>query len=128
SRRRIDYSRFTARVTDRTTGRDKGFIRWFDTAQAVTWKIEGGGEGVNLAERLREGWTFTPTMAWANVQAYYFATRPQHAEDGPLARGFADLFARPAAAPPLGQVAWLGSIAGMSRNLPWRTVLPMMGV
>lgn len=125
TRARVDYSKFTARVRDRRTGRDKGFVRWFDTAQVLTWKVEGGGAGVILPERLREGWTFTPTMAWANVQAYYFATKPQHAEVGdPVARRLGDLFARPDEAPALGQVAWLGPVAGVSRTLPWRLPLP----
>lgn len=122
---RVDYSKFTARVIDRRSGRDKGFIRWFDTAQVVTWKIEGGGAGVILPERLPEGWTFTPTMAWANVQAYYFATRAAAADAGaPVAARLANVFARPAEASPLGQVAWLGSMAGLSQTLPWRGAFP----
>lgn len=125
---RVDYSKFTARVRDRQTGRDKGFIRWFDTAQVVTWKIEGGGAGVILPDRLPEGWTFTPTMAWANVQAYYFATRPQHVDrGGPIARRLGDLFARPAAQSALGQVAWLSGVPGVSQSLPWRMALPAFG-
>src|SRR5690606_23551751 len=117
--RRVDYSKFTARVIDRRTGRDRGFVRWFDTAQVLTWKIEGGTSGVVLADRLPEGWTFTPTMAWANVQAYYFATHPQHTDlGGPVARRLGDLFERPADVPALGQVAWLGPLAGLSRTLP----------
>lgn len=128
SKRRVDYSKFTARVTDRTSGRDKGFVRWFDTAQVLTWKVEGGGEGVILPERMRGGWTFTPTMAWANVQAYYFATRPQHLDpEAPFAQRLGDLFARPATASALGQVAWLSGVPGVSRSLPWRTVLPAFG-
>ena len=73
--KRIDYSRFTATIVDRRTGARRGFVRWFDTAQVLTWKIEGGSQGVILPERLPGGWTFTPTMAWANVQAYQFATQ-----------------------------------------------------
>jgi hypothetical protein len=126
--RRVDYSKFTARVVDRATGRDKGFIRWFDTAQALTWKIEGGGEGVVLADRLREGWTFTPTMAWAAVQAYYCATRPAPGSaEGALVR-LRDMFRKPAADPPLGQVAWLGSFPGLSRTLPWSSSLASAGL
>lgn len=127
-RKRVDYSKFTARVVDRRSGRERGFVRWFDTAQVVTWKIEGGSSGVILPERMREGWTFTPTMAWANVQAYYFATRPQHAEiGGPVARRLGALFQRPADAPALGQVAWLGSFAGLSSALPWRAAIAAWG-
>jgi hypothetical protein len=73
--KRVDYSRFTATIHDRRTGARRGFVRWFDTAQVLTWKIEGGSQGVILPERMRGGWTFTPSMAWANVQAYQFATQ-----------------------------------------------------
>ena len=73
--RRIDYSKFTATIVDARTGARRGFVRWFDTARVLTWKIEGGSQGVILPERLPAGWTFTPTMAWANVQAYQFATQ-----------------------------------------------------
>jgi hypothetical protein len=128
TKRRVDYSKFTARVTDRRTGRSTGFLRWFDTAQVVTWKIDGGGSGVIMPDRLPEGWTFTPTMAWANVQAYYFATRPQHVDvGGPVARRLGDLFGRPGAPSALGQVAWLSGVAGLSQALPWRTTLPAFG-
>jgi hypothetical protein len=75
SRTRVDYSRFTATIFDARTGARRGFVRWFDTAHVLTWKIEGGSQGVVLPERLRGGWTFTPTMAWANVQAFQFATK-----------------------------------------------------
>jgi hypothetical protein len=73
--KRVDYSRFTATIVDRQTGARRGFVRWFDTAQVLTWKIEGGSQGVILPDRLPGGWTFTPTMAWANVQAYQFVTQ-----------------------------------------------------
>ena len=63
------------RLSIGSTGARRGFVRWFDTAQVLTWKIEGGSQGVILPERMRGGWTFTPTMAWANVQAYQFATQ-----------------------------------------------------
>lgn len=126
--KRIDYSKFTARVVDRRTGRHLGFVRWFDTAQVLTWKIEGGTSGVVMPDRLPEGWTFTPTLAWANVQAYYFATHPQHTDLGsPVVRRLRDVFTRPSDAPALGQVAWLGPLAGLSQPLPWRTSLPAWG-
>lgn len=126
--KRVDYSKFTTRVVDRATGKDLGFIRWFDTAQVLTWKIEGGGSGVVLPERLRGGWTFTPSMAWANVQAFYFATRPEHTPAAePQALRLGDLFAAPAAQPALGQVAWLGPVAGLSQTLPWRRPLAAWG-
>ena len=104
---RIDYSKFTATIQDARTGARRGFVRWFDTAQVLTWKIEGGSQGVVLPERLRGGWTFTPTMAWANVQAYQFATQAARAlpSGDPFARAMRGLFERPANAAPLGQVA-----------------------
>ena len=49
--KRIDYSRFTATIVDRQTGARRGFVRWFDTAQVLTWKIEGGSQGVILPDR-----------------------------------------------------------------------------
>jgi hypothetical protein len=105
--RRVDYSKFTATILEARTGARRGFVRWFDTAQVLTWKIEGGSQGVILPERLRGGWTFTPTMAWANVQAYQFATQATRTLDpvDPAAGAFAGLFARPAATP-LARVAW----------------------
>ena len=92
SRRRIDYSRFTASIHDARSGAQKGFVRWFDTAQVLTWKIEGGSQGVVMPDRLPGGWTFTPTMAWANVQAYQFATQAAQSLD--QAQPFAALLPR----------------------------------
>jgi hypothetical protein len=107
SGKRIDYSKFTATIVDARSGATRGFVRWFDTAQVLTWKIEGGSQGVILPERLRGGWTFIPTMAWANVQGYQFATqatRTLEAAD-PFAGVLRGLFERPTAAPPLAQIA-----------------------
>ncbi len=101
------YSRFTAQIVDARTGARRGFVRWFDTAQVLTWKIEGGDEGVVMPDRLPGGWTFTPTMAWANVQGYQFATqaaRTLKASD-PFAAAMRGLFQRPSAAPPFAQLA-----------------------
>ncbi|BCS33558.1 hypothetical protein TBR22_A27850 [Luteitalea sp. TBR-22] len=100
--KRIDYSRFTAAIRDARTGAPRGFVRWFDTAQVLTWKIEGGSQGVVLPERLRGGWTFTPTMGWANVQAYQFATGAASTLDAvtPMA-------ARHEAAPPAAPVPFM---------------------
>lgn len=105
---RVDYSKFTATIVDARTGTRRGFVRWFDTAQVLTWKIEGGSQGVILPERLRGGWTFTPTMAWANVQAYQFATQATRTLEPaePLAGVFGRVFGRPTAAAPLATVAW----------------------
>jgi len=107
--KRVDYSRFTAAIRDRRTGAARGFVRWFDTAQVLTWKIEGGSSGVILPERMRGGWTFTPTMGWANVQAYQFATEAARgvAPTGPdpLAQAFRGLFAQPARSVPRALLA-----------------------
>ncbi len=90
--KRVDYSRFTATIRDRRTGAPRGFVRWFDTAQVLTWKIEGGSQGVIMPERMRGGWTFTPTMAWANVQALEFATHAARTlDDGATVPGGARL-------------------------------------
>lgn len=103
---RIDYSKFTATIRDARSGATRGFVRWFDTAQVLTWKIEGGGQGVVLPERLPGGWTFTPTMAWANVQAYQFATQATRTLEAaePLAGLFRGMFDRFEPAP-VGQIA-----------------------
>jgi hypothetical protein len=98
---RIDYSRFTATIHDARTGVRRGFVRWFDTAQVLTWKIEGGSQGVVTPDRLRGGWTFTPTMAWANVQAYQFATQAARSVDP--AQPFAAFL--PRTSQPLAQLA-----------------------
>ena len=105
--KRIDYSRFTATIVDRQTGARRGFVRWFDTAQVLTWKIEGGSQGVILPHRLPGGWTFTPTMAWANVQAYQFATQAAKTLDSvePLAGLAGASLGRPGAPTPFLQLA-----------------------
>ena len=111
--KRIDYSRFTATIVDRQTGARRGFVRWFDTAQVLTWKIEGGSQGVILPDRLPGGWTFTPTMAWANVQAYQFATQAAKTLE-PESRSpvwLRALLGRPVAPTPFLQLA--GAVAPM---------------
>lgn len=96
---KVDYSRFTATIVDRRTGAKRGFVRWFDTAQVLTWKIDGGSQGVVLPERMRGGWTFTPTMAWANVQAYQFVTQAARTLEPVEPFAAAGPFDRPAIAP-----------------------------
>jgi hypothetical protein len=81
--KKVDYSTFTATIHDPTTGQRRGFVRWFDTAQVLTWKIDGRGEGVIMPDRLPNGWTFTPTMEWANVQAYQFVTQATASLEAP---------------------------------------------
>lgn len=108
STRRVDYSRFTAAIRDKRTGAARGVVRWFDTAQVLTWKIEGGSSGVILPERMRGGWTFTPTMAWANVQAYQFATQVARevapVDAAPLAAAMRNVLAPRASSAPLAQL------------------------
>lgn len=126
---RTDYSTFTATILDARTGARRGFVRWFDTAKVLTWKIEGGSQGAILPNKLPGGWTFTPTMAWANVQAYQFATQAARTleEPDPLAAHFRGIFGPPAAATPLAQVALavaplpamaLASVGSFGRSLP----------
>ncbi|WP_291982993.1 hypothetical protein [Luteitalea sp.] len=106
---KVDRSRFTAVIVDRTTGAQRGFVRWFDTAQVLTWKIEGGSQGVILPDRMPGGWTFTPTMAWANVQAYQFATQIAASIDPVEPVAAARLFGQPGVMGPLAQVARLAT-------------------
>jgi hypothetical protein len=124
--KRIDYSKFTARIVDARTGAARGFVRWFDTAQVLTWKIEGGSQGVILPDRLPGGWTFTPTMAWANVQAYQFVTQAAGTLDAgvPFAKALRGIFARPAGAPPFAQVA--GAIAPVP-SVAWAALSATLG-
>lgn len=81
--KKVDYSKFTATIHDPATGQRRGFVRWFDTAQVLTWKIDGRQEGVIMPDRLPNGWTFTPTMEWANVQAYQFITQATASLEAP---------------------------------------------
>lgn len=106
--KRVDYSKFTATIVDARTGARRGFVRWFDTAQVLTWKIEGGSQGVVMPDRLPGGWTFTPTMAWANVQAYQFVTQAASTLEaaGPMAAAWRNLLTRPRHASPVATLAW----------------------
>ena len=114
SGRKIDYSKFTATIVDPTTGKRRGFVRWFDTAQVLTWKIDGAGEGMILPDRLPNGWTFTPTMEWANVQAYQFVTQATRSLEQP------DPFAQALAGRrgPLAQPQPLTTLARVFAPLP----------
>jgi hypothetical protein len=69
---RVSYSTFTARMLSASTGREVGFVRWFDRARVVTWKFPNGAEGVMMESRVPGGFPFAPSMAWANVQATLF--------------------------------------------------------
>ncbi len=68
----VSYSTFTARLLSVSTGREIGFVRWFARARVVTWKFPDGAEGVIMESRVPGGFTFNPSMAWANVQATLF--------------------------------------------------------
>ncbi len=107
SARRTHASKWTATIVDPQTGAKKGFVRWFESAQVLTWKIEGGSQGVIMPDRLPEGWTFTPTMAWANVQAFQFATQQARSLEpaDPLAMMMRGVFDRPTIGAPLAQLA-----------------------
>ncbi|HTV02037.1 MAG TPA: hypothetical protein VMF13_15925 [Luteitalea sp.] len=140
SAKRTDYSRFTATIHDARTGAKRGFVRWFDTAQVLTWKIEGGSQGVILPERLRGGWTFTPTMAWANVQGYQFVTQAARTLEEPLPfagmvtparlQPFA-LLARAVAPAPAAALSLAGGWAGAAVSDSWARIgtwsLPAFG-
>lgn len=91
------YSTFTATIHEPATGKKVGFVRWFESAQVLTWKIDGGREGYILPERMRGGWPFTPTMDWATVQAYQFLTQAAASleDGGPWARVMRGLFSAP---------------------------------
>ncbi len=51
-----------------------GSIVWYPEERVLVWKFPGVTTGYVTAERLKEvgGWTFTPDMAWANVQGFAF--------------------------------------------------------
>jgi hypothetical protein len=56
-----------------------GRSRWYPEEQVYVWSVPGLTTGYMDAERMKDmgGWTFTPDLAWANVQTYalhYFHT------------------------------------------------------
>lgn len=55
-------------------GAEVGAIRWYAAEKVLAWDYPGLNRGFVNAERLKSngGWTFTPTMAWANVQGLAF--------------------------------------------------------
>ena len=55
-------------------GAEVGTIRWFATDKVLSWDFPGLTKGFVDADRLKRnnGWTFTPTLAWANVQGLAF--------------------------------------------------------
>jgi hypothetical protein len=57
-----------------SNGVDVGTIRWYANEKVLAWDYPGLSKGFVNEERLKSngGWTFTPTMAWANVQGLAF--------------------------------------------------------
>jgi hypothetical protein len=63
---------FVSRVL--SNGADVGTIRWYAKEKVLAWDYPGLTKGVVDVNRLKVagGWTFTPTLAWANVQGLAF--------------------------------------------------------
>lgn len=95
-RRGVATSTFTSHLVENGSGKPLGFVRYFASAQVLTWSFTNGQRGVVLPERLPGGWTFTPDMAWANVQALAFsrAQAPQVQAQLPRPPTLMGLFAR----------------------------------
>ena len=68
---RVAQSAFTARMYDEQ-GRQAGFLRWFDKERVLTWSFPNGRRGTAMESRVPGGFKFTPTLAWATVQALAF--------------------------------------------------------
>jgi hypothetical protein len=51
-----------------------GRSRWYPEEQVYVWSVPGLTKGYLDAERMKDlgGWTFTPDLAWTNVQTYAF--------------------------------------------------------
>jgi hypothetical protein len=51
-----------------------GRSRWYPEEQVYVWSVPGLTKGYLDAERVKDlgGWTFTPDLAWTNVQTYAF--------------------------------------------------------
>jgi len=51
-----------------------GRSRWYPEEQIYVWSVPGLTKGYLDAERMKDlgGWTFTPDLAWTNVQTYAF--------------------------------------------------------
>lgn len=55
-------------------GAEVGAIRWYAAEQILGWDFPGLSRGFVDPSRLKDhgGWTFTPTLAWANIQGLAF--------------------------------------------------------
>jgi hypothetical protein len=51
-----------------------GRSRWYPEEQVYVWSVPGLTKGYLDADRMKDvgGWTFTPDLAWTNVQTYAF--------------------------------------------------------
>ena len=51
-----------------------GRSRWYPEEQVYVWSVPGLTKGYMDADRMKDvgGWTFTPDLAWVNVQSYAF--------------------------------------------------------
>ena len=51
-----------------------GRSRWYPEERVYVWSVPGLTKGYLDAERMKDlgGWTFTPDLAWTNVQTYAF--------------------------------------------------------
>ena len=62
---------FTTRWFDKD-GKEVGLMRWYSKPRALSWKFANGDEGVAPEWRVPGGYKFTPTLAWAGIQAMAF--------------------------------------------------------
>lgn len=64
-------STFSVRMFD-AGGRVVGWLRWFEKERVLTWSFPNGRRGTVMESNVPGGFKFTPSMAWANVQALGF--------------------------------------------------------
>jgi hypothetical protein len=65
-------SGFRTRLTKNDV--EVGAVRWYSEDQVLVWSFPGLTEGGLDPVRLQRngGWSFTPDMAWINIQSYAF--------------------------------------------------------
>lgn len=68
-----------------------GTIQWHPGRQEMVWHFPGlttGKMSAEILEQSQPGWSFTPTMAWANVQAFaFYEMHTKKKAEGTLAGG-----------------------------------------